>query len=216
MTGFRTALRIAAGIAVLGSTTALAQATQDTASRNFHLRLGGGTDLSTGVHAASSNFLVGADWQKPGSRLSARLDLMYSRRSQNYAAGYTAFDEVCLTSYCVASTLTQTVGGSLDGRFDLAKGRLRPYLFSGVGLYRTFTDTRSNTSCENRFQCTMTPGQLNTNRRFDWSMGLHTGAGLSWRAIGNTQLFFEARLQSSLNQTSYVGSHTPLTFGIRF
>jgi hypothetical protein len=216
MIGFRTTLRLAAGIAVFGVSFAHAQATPDSAARSIHLRLGGGTDLSTGVHAASSNFLLGADWQRPDSRLSARFDLTYSRRSRNYAAGYAAFDEVCLTNYCVRSTLTQAVGASFDGRFDLTKGRLRPYVFSGLGLYRTFSDIRSNAYCGDfTFQCSMTPGQFHNNRQTDWSIGLHSGAGLSWKA-GGTQLFFETRLQSWVNGSTRLDSKTPLTFGIRF
>jgi hypothetical protein len=213
MIGFRTILRIAAGITVFGTSLAQAQAPTDSGGRSLHLRLGGGTDLSTGVHAASSNFLIGADWQKPGSRLSARFDLTYARRSRNYAAGRTGDDVSCLTNYCINSILTQAAGASFDGRFDLTKGRLRPYLFSGLGLYRTFNDTRSNADCGDfTFQCTMTPGQFHDNRNADWSVGLHSGAGLSWRA-GGTQLFFETRLQSWVNGSTRTDSKTPLTFG---
>lgn len=192
---------------------ARAQTNSDSSGRSLHFRLGGGVGLKK--TDALSNGVVGADWQKPRSRFALRLDGGYFRNKDDFRPiNVVLAEQSCAVAYCLASRETELVGASLDGKIDLTRSRFRPYVMSGIGLYRVLRTDEANVQCQD-LSCTLTPGRYSEVRSGTGSFALHAGFGFSYR-IGGTQVFTETRLLTLTNQSTAANLRAPLTLGIRF
>ena len=192
---------------------ARAQSASDSAGRSLHFRLGGGVGLR---HTdAISNGLFGVDWQRPGSRFALRLDGGYFRSEDRFDGGVILrAGESCAVALCLQSRLTELVGVSFDGKIDLTTSRFRPYIMSGVGMFRVIRTDEANIQCQ-EFTCVFTPGEFSPVRFGTGSFSLHAGFGFSYR-VGGAQLFTETRVLTLTNRSTLANPRAPLTFGVRF
>jgi hypothetical protein len=118
--------------------------------------------------------------------------------------------------FCSDRQISQVAGGSVEARLDLATGRLRPYLVSGVGLYQSIAKSHITARCDVQFQCASTPGEFHWMRSQSLVPGLEAGLGASLR-VGSVDVFTEALVRSLRRDGSSGESwFTPLTIGVRF
>lgn len=156
---------------------------------------------------------LGLDW-RVGSRGALRLGLM---RYQQNRTDSDAFVGGC-SAECVGTRNYGLTGLTFDGTFDLSKGRLRPYLLSGVGLYRNTVTTGSNYSCTYEgfmaTTCTYT-GQTQEFGTTTLAGGLHSGLGLSV-PMRNLTLFTEGRIAIVATDGRNPRGLIPIVFGLKF
>jgi hypothetical protein len=193
-------------------TGASAQAA-DSAKGSVRVRVAAGVDLRLyrGSQATPPIFgLVGLEWLAPRAPFSARLDVSYFRRSNDYR-----FQGVpgCV-ELCAGAQRFEMLGLSLDGRYTFfARSAVRPYLLSGFGLYRTVNTVTANYTCA-EFSCTPTPDQRSTFTTSSIGLGLHSGIGLAV-PIRRSELSLEFRFQQ-LSSGLRQGYTLPIVLGIRF
>ena len=163
---------------------------------------------------------LGVEWQRPGSRIGARFAATYFRRS-NTISPLSPLDEGCVTE-CVLRRSAEALGLATDWKVDLARGAVRPYLVSGVGLYATRLDTRQNFECTGSpFQgqsCAPLAGAPRRYRFTNTDVAVSAGLGVLVPA-GRASVFAELRLHHLGGGQSSVGKdypQFPLTIGLRF
>lgn len=161
---------------------------------------------------------IGLDWPV-GQRGAFRLGLMHYQQNRT---DNREFMGGC-SAQCVESRNYGLTGLTFDGTFDLTKGRFRPYVLSGVGLYRTGMTTTNNFSCMYDGFITSTcsyTGNEQSFRSSGWTAGLHSGLGLSM-PFRKVTLFTEGRIaivgatQQMMGDGS-VRALIPITFGAKF
>lgn len=128
---------------------------------------------------------------------------------------------------CPASTLetrTRVFGATVSGTYELPiASRIRPYLFTGVGLFRTRSHLRYDRptlpGCPIEMLCATAQTVATAPVTFvDASGGatMHTGAGLAI-SLGRSELLLEGRyLLLSGTGTRALSGAIPITIGIRF
>jgi hypothetical protein len=185
----------------------------DSTKGSIRVRVGAGTDLGIGdsyLAGGSGLGVIGLEWRHRRAPFSARLDLSYLRRTDDYG------DQVALgcTGYCVFADRHERLGLSLDGRYTFLSGApIRPYLLSGLGLYATKHTITSNASCRD-FSCTPASDGRDTRAERSVGLGLHSGIGLAV-PFHKSELSLELRvLQMS---SGWRNPYTlPVILGIRF
>ncbi len=195
---------------LFASTTLAAQAPADTSRASaWHVRLSAGPDVR---YSSTSGFgTIGIERERD-SRIGLRLNAEYYSRVQRYA------DFVlnsCGTGICTTRSRLGFTGLSADGRFNLLTGRIRPYVVSGLGVYRSISVHHTNFRCGDDFSCVLTPGELSDMKQSTFGLGMHAGFGLSmqWRGA---QIFTESRYQSVMDGMTRGAFAMPVTLGIRF
>ena len=202
----------------VGGLPAPVRAQTDTAeSRSVEVRLGvGGTRgaLSSSGDLLQPIGLLGMHWSRSRSALSGRLELTYEEESStNRTAG--GFD----CAGCASQSGHRLTGLQISGQLDLARGTLRPYLLSGVGIYRSASRYRVNFTCTDGADPWPTCAPDDAWRSFGTAreavLGLHSGAGLSV-TVGRATIFAEGRLLLLSRGMLGRGSRIPLLLGVRF
>jgi hypothetical protein len=190
-----------------------AQATSDSARGSIRVRVAAGTDLGIGdsyLAGGSALGVLGLEWRHRRAPFSARLDLSYFRRADDYGEQVAQW----CTGYCVFADRQERLGLSIDGRYTfLSRAPIRPYLLSGFGLYATKHTITSNATCRD-FRCTVEPDGRDTRAERSVGLGLHAGIGLAV-PFRTSELSLELRvLQMS---SGWRNPYTlPVILGIRF
>jgi hypothetical protein len=217
MSRFARSVCVLAGLCAAATTFApLARAQAPGTSRSaVRLRVAGGMDLGIGdsFFAGRSGLgILGLEWLHPRAPFSARLDLSYFRREHDFG------DQEALgcTGYCRFGERHDILGISLDGRYTFfSRARIRPFLASGFGLYRSTITTTTNWRCDES-NCVITPGERHDLSTSTLGLGLHTGLGFAV-PIHRSELSLELRLQQLSGQPGGYSRYTvPILFGIRF
>lgn len=179
----------------------------------------GGTE---GIPGGSSNtppFIgqLGLEWRKPGARGALRLGLMHYQRNEQWGAFSSSLFPGC-TAQCGSWNRLGLTGLTFDGTFDLSRGKVRPYVLSGVGTYRVNSIRGAN------YQCSFSGSVINScshgasteDRITELSFGMHSGFGISAN-VRKVSLFTEFRLMMlGPGGYGYSRSMGPLTFGVKF
>jgi hypothetical protein len=155
---------------------------------------------------------LGLEWQKPDSKLGVRLHFTGFRR--NLLTSYAGGVGTCVEG-CWMSSHRSLYGVGVDVKYDLTKGRVRPYLFTGAGLYLQQYRREGNiTRCD-----VLSPAQPCAPIAFSSTAldhALSSGFGVTYRLRG-VELFSELRYFTFLSRGA--GGNTlgaPLSIGIRF
>lgn len=166
--------------------------------------------------------LGSADLERPGARLAARGELLFtqSRTDMHGYVGVPCYACSALVPYSSAAMTEQSLGATFGATYRLspATGRARGYLLGGVGVYRVqtvFTGT-AGSPCPPGAACLATliaPYEARETEQ-DVGAGAHVGLGGALRT-GSVELTAEARLHFV---DTGVGSRrvVPLTLGVRF
>ena len=106
-----------------------------------------------------------------------------------------------------------------DAKIDLTRGRVRPYVTSGLGLYHSVDVTEQNFLCgpggaSGAYDCRQTAGRETKYRDVRVGVGLHAGLGVT-AVLGRTHVFAELR-SLSLSDAQNRMWRTPLMLGMRF
>jgi hypothetical protein len=185
----------------------------DSAKRPLRVRVAAGTDLGIGdayLSGGSRLGLVGLEWLHPRAPFSARLDLSYFRRANDYG------DPVArgCTGPCRFADSYEMLGLSVDGRYTFfSRATVRPYLLSGFGVYHTTSSVTGNYTCQD-FVCQPAPGGRGAYTERSAALGLHSGFGLAV-PLRRSELSLELRfLQLASGRRN--GYTLPVVLGIRF
>jgi hypothetical protein len=161
--------------------------------------------------------VLGLQWQRPASRLSARLELAYqemesSRNPQLSPAS-------CGSFACSNREAGLLAGLSLNGQFDLSRSAVRPYLVGGVGFYRSNWRREANFSCtgaESAYaECTTFPDVRTVERSHLYLLAAEGGAGVGVQ-VGRATFFGEARYTVFNGEFGRDSYRLPLLIGVRF
>jgi len=156
---------------------------------------------------------LGLEWRPGTSRGAFRLGLMHYQQNRNNRID---FYSPCTGPSDIECTEIREYGAtglSADGSFDLGKGRIRPYLLSGVGAFRSTMNSRVNYRCTGLCFDIGYPSHAYSRRA--WSGSMHSGFGLSANA-GRTTLFTEFRVMLLATDGSRSRGMMPVIFGVKF
>ena len=184
------------------------------------ISLGGGMDAilyDGSTYVPSYVGQAGLEW-RVGTRGALRLGLMHYQQNRERNGPVVAG----CTAECDSWTRFGSTGFTFDGTFDLARGRYRPYLLSGVGMYRSSTTNGANFECiasdptVNPFSrtCSYT-GVRREFQRSTWAGGLHSGLGFS-ATFGKVALFTEGRIMILGTDGTRARGMFPVIFGVKF
>ncbi len=160
---------------------------------------------------------LGLEWRKSQSRGAFRLGVQHYQQNQRWGSEYLGN----CGAQCSRSENYGVTGFTFDGTFDLSRGRIRPYVLSGIGIYRSSTTNRANYQCPGprgpfgALSCTYTPDQTSEYSFATWAPGWHSGLGLS-ASLGRTTLFTELRVMMLGTDGRQARGMVPLTFGVKF
>jgi hypothetical protein len=162
--------------------------------------------------------LAGVEIRRPGSRLSARLNAAYFRRHRHHGdAPNDILRALCGGPVCFEDYRFELAGLAFDGQYDLSRGRVRPYVASGLGTYLATTTRSANYTCAPPpagGPCAPDPNGGTRFRTRDVVLGLHASLGVSF-PVGGTRMFTELRYYS-LSPSDQEGWLLPLIVGVRF
>jgi hypothetical protein len=127
----------------------------------------------------------------------------FSLAEPGYAERYT------LTSH------TAVLGLSADGKYELLRGRVRPYVASGLGVYHSSTHLTREHACVGGPSCTFVTDDAYTVGGASTVLGLHAAGGVAF-ALRRTQIFSELRVQSDVRGYGAPSHLFPVVIGLRF
>jgi hypothetical protein len=209
---------VALGLAgCLGAVSARGVGAQEVSPPRW--RIAWGTDLREHSRPGAGNFigLVGREWQRPGSRVSWRLDLLYQRSAQSDDGLGLALLGCGLT--CRGENESQRLALEGDVKVELTRGAVRPYLASGLGIYRSVETLEQNYTCGGfgeygAGRCQLLTGPATKIRDGGAGLGLHAGFGVA-AVFGRTHVFGELRFLS-LSDAPNSSWRAPFVIGLRF
>jgi opacity protein-like surface antigen len=164
-----------------------------------------------------------AEWAPGGGALALRVDATYGQRPRDESMLFPPEIPCVPGGPChgplIDRTTTRTYGATAGPRWALApRGPLHPYLFGGVGAFRTTVKTTRTVtySCPIDMLCSATDQQFTLDHQSWWRATLDAGAGLAVRA-GPIALVGEARyLLADDTRAKGVRGIVPVMFGVRF
>ena len=211
-------LLAAVGVAALALPAIMSAQAPDSSRGSVRVRVAGGIDLGVGdTYLAGGNALgiLGLEWLHRRAPLAARLEFSYFAGREFSSAPPAPCDPECFLR-----RRSDQVGITLDGRYTFfARSPVRPFLVSGLGVYRTMTATTTNYA----FDCTTTvpePGcylAAGPTRRSTYpslGLGLHSGFGFAV-PVRSSELSLEFRFRQMTSGPPSPWA-VPILVGIRF
>lgn len=179
-------------------------------SAGLDLRLYDGPTLNLGFLA-----MAGVEFRRPDLPFSGRLGAAYFRRTRDV-------DESALVcDGCRQQYRFDMPGVMVEGMYSLGAGAVRPYLSTGLGVYRATTTRKFNYDCPATEPgaaaepCVIGGTDAHIGRTRDYSVGLQAGLGLSF-PTGGSRMYAELRYCSFTSGTTQEGWILPLVVGFEF
>jgi hypothetical protein len=174
--------------------------------------LGAGINLQGGGGAPLA-LQLGKEWRAKDSRFGVRLVGEYTRSTTGTRYFYD------ISTFTPASTFAASDDAfslGLQSTYAFGRGRIQPYLLSGVVLQAAVRHATSSISAD----APLPPGVDAATRRYDYVdrrlvFGMEAGGGIQAR-IGTHWIYGELRKQLTSNAGLGVRNAAPLTFGLRF
>lgn len=163
-------------------------------------------------------WMVGAEWEQRGGRPAWRLAVEGWRRESDTPA-YGAFQFGC-DDRCRQRSRAAVVGLSFDGKYEIGRRRVRPYVASGVGMYRVRSAIALDFTCrgpesDNPLTCSHDPSGAQSASGTSFDVALHAALGTSV-GVGRARVFGEMRLHSDPRDSGARRNLLPFLLGVRF
>jgi hypothetical protein len=155
---------------------------------------------------------MGLEWRQPDARGALRLGLMHYRQNRDYDMSQLQYG---CTSACRDIDRFRLTGITFDGSFDLTRTRFRPYLVSGLGVYRRSRSSIRNYQCDGSVTPPCAAGPATEYRKLSNTAALHSGLGFA-STFNRVTVFTELRVMLLADGQSGYQGMVPLTLGVKF